>query len=168
MASKKRGGKKLMHLHHWPFQWTRWCAGALQIASPDAAVPGLPRKPLDTAIGQLLAPYCPSGHQGNSKWHDDKKMDQLCWPFWWLRSCAGTIPRALPDGGGPGLWQKPLDAAIGWVLRPIDAIGHACASLFEFLIITHKRRSRVDAEAPVFNRGMTYQTKKKGLTKVST
>ncbi len=34
------------------------------------------------------------------------------------------IPRALPDGGGLGLHKKPLDAAIGQVLQPIDAIGH--------------------------------------------
>ncbi len=31
----------------------------------------------------------------------------------------------------------------------------------------HRKRSRVDAKTPVFNRGMTYQMKEKGLTKVS-
>ncbi len=31
----------------------------------------------------------------------------------------------------------------------------------------HRKRSRVDAKMPVFNRGMTYQTKEKGLTKAS-
>ncbi len=31
----------------------------------------------------------------------------------------------------------------------------------------HRKRSRVDAKTPVFNKGMTYQTKEKGLTKVS-
>ena len=30
-----------------------------------------------------------------------------------------------------------------------------------------RKRSRVDDKTPVFNRGMTYQTKEKGLTKVS-
>ncbi len=30
-----------------------------------------------------------------------------------------------------------------------------------------RKRSRADAKAPVFNRGITYQTKEKGLTKVS-
>ncbi len=30
----------------------------------------------------------------------------------------------------------------------------------------HRKRSRVDAKTPVFNRGMTYQSKQKGLTKV--
>ncbi len=47
----------------------------------DAACPGLPRKPLDTTIGQLLARYCPGGRQGDSKQNNDEKMDQLCWPF---------------------------------------------------------------------------------------
>jgi hypothetical protein len=32
---------------------------------------------------------------------------------------------------------------------------------------TRRKRSRVDAKTPVFNRGMTYQPKQKGLTKVS-
>ncbi len=31
----------------------------------------------------------------------------------------------------------------------------------------HRKRSRVDAKTPVFNRGMTYHTKEKGLTKVT-
>jgi hypothetical protein len=42
---------------------------------------GFFRKPLVTAIGRLLAPYCPSGRQGNSKQNDDKKMYQKDWPF---------------------------------------------------------------------------------------
>jgi hypothetical protein len=31
----------------------------------------------------------------------------------------------------------------------------------------YRKRSWVDAKTPVFNRGMTYQTKEKGLIKVS-
>jgi len=38
-----------------------------QSALPDAAWPGLHRKPLDAAIGQLLAPYCPGGCQGDNQ-----------------------------------------------------------------------------------------------------
>jgi hypothetical protein len=30
-----------------------------------------------------------------------------------------------------------------------------------------RKKSRVESKAPVFNGGMTYQTKEKGLTKVS-
>jgi hypothetical protein len=29
----------------------------------------------------LLAPYRPSGHQGNSKQNDDENIHLLCWPF---------------------------------------------------------------------------------------
>ena len=39
----------------------------IHAASPNAACPGLHWKPLDAAIGQLLAPYCLGGRQGNSK-----------------------------------------------------------------------------------------------------
>ena len=39
-----------MHLVRRPFQWPQPCAGAIQTASPDAACPGLLRKPLDAAI----------------------------------------------------------------------------------------------------------------------
>jgi hypothetical protein len=42
----------------------------------------------------------------------------LCWPFWWPWWCIGMIPHALPNGGGQGLHQKPLDATIGQVLCP--------------------------------------------------
>ncbi len=70
-----------MFLRCWPFRWPWRCAGAIQMALPDAACPGLPRKPLAIAIGQLLAPYRPSNCEGSSKQNNDKIMDQLCWPF---------------------------------------------------------------------------------------
>ncbi len=37
------------------------------MASTNAACPGLLRKPLDATIGQLLAPYCPSGTRATGK-----------------------------------------------------------------------------------------------------
>jgi hypothetical protein len=62
----------------------------------------------------------------------------------------------------------PLNTAIGQVLRPIVAIGHTCACFLRvFSLSTRTKRSQVDAKAPVFNRGITYQTKEKGLIKVS-
>jgi hypothetical protein len=42
---------------------------------------GYPGSHLTPAIGQLLAPYCPGFHQGDSKQNNDEIMDQLCWPF---------------------------------------------------------------------------------------
>ena len=43
----------------------------IHAASPNAACPGLLRKPLDAAIGLLLTPYRPGGRQGNSKQYKD-------------------------------------------------------------------------------------------------
>jgi len=56
-----------MHLRRCSFRWL--CGGieAIHAASPNAACPGLHRKPLDTAIGQLLPPYCLGGRQGDNK-----------------------------------------------------------------------------------------------------
>ena len=61
------GSSEQMHLRHGPFRWPWQCAGAIRSASPNAAWPGLPRKPLDATIGQLLAPYRPSGSQGDNQ-----------------------------------------------------------------------------------------------------
>ncbi len=44
------------------------------MASPDAACPGLLRKPLDAGIGQLLAPDRPSGRQGNRQTNNNQQM----------------------------------------------------------------------------------------------
>ena len=43
----------------------------IHVASPDAACPGLLWKPLDVAIGRLLAPYRLGGHQSDSKQNND-------------------------------------------------------------------------------------------------
>jgi hypothetical protein len=62
----------------------------------------------------------------------------------------------------------PLSAAIGRVLQPIVAIGQAYLGFFQvFSLSTCTKRSRVDAKAPIFNKGVTYQMKEKGLIKVS-
>jgi hypothetical protein len=42
-----------------------------------------------------------------------------------------------------------------------------CRFLRVFSLSTGTKRSQVDAKNPVFNRGITYQTKEKGLIKVS-
>ncbi len=60
-----------------------------------------------------------------------QKMHKLCWPFWWPWRCAGTIPRASPDGGCPGIQWKPLDAAIGQVFT-IKCCVKSYASFSEF------------------------------------
>ena len=95
------------------------------VALPDAACPGLHRKPLDAAIRQLLALYCPCGRHGDNQPNNDAK----CTFF------AGSIPRASLDGGGLWLSLKPLNAAIGLALAPILSIGHANAGWFLHFIV---------------------------------
>ena len=77
MPSKKGGGDERMHLRRRPSRWPRGGIEAIHAASSDAACPGLYRKPLVAAIERLLAPYCPGGHQGNSK----QNKDVICTHF---------------------------------------------------------------------------------------
>ena len=52
-------GGEQMPLRCGPFRWPWWGVEALHAASHNAACPGLHRKPLDAAIGRLLALYRP-------------------------------------------------------------------------------------------------------------
>ncbi len=72
---------------------------------------------------------------------------------WWRRS------RASLEATGHHHWASIMSDNINWTWL-----------LFFFLMFSlsnHRKRSRVDAKTPVFNRGMTYQLKQKGLTKLS-
>ena len=56
-----------MHLCRGPFQWPCGSDEAIHAVSPDAACPWLLwKKPLDAAIGQLLAPFYPGDRQGDN------------------------------------------------------------------------------------------------------
>ncbi len=157
MVNNKIDDDEWMHLHRGPFWRPCGCAGATQMASPDAACPGLLPKPLDASIGWLLAPYCPSGCQGNRQTNNNQQMTLKRRPNWWPWRCTSTLPRTSPNGGGLGLSIMPLNATIGQVLRPIMTIGHACAGFFWcFHCQNRRKRSQVDAKVPVFNRGITY------------
>ncbi len=157
MVDNKINNDIKMHLHCSPFRRPCRCAGAIQMALPDGACPGLLRKPLYAGIEQLLAPYCPSGRQGNRQTNNNQQMTLKRWPNWWPWRCVGTLPRTSPNGGGLGLSKMPLNTTIGWVLRPIMTIGHAFAVFFWcFNHQNRRKRLQVDAKAPVFNRGITY------------
>ncbi len=72
---------------------------------------------------------------------------------WWRRS------RASLEATGCCHWASIVSDNINWTWRR-----------WFFQCFHHqirRKRSRVDAKIPVFNRGMTYQTKEKGLTKVT-
>jgi hypothetical protein len=71
----------------------------------------------------------------------------------WRRS------RALLEATEPHHWVSIMSDNINWTwLRRFFFVFH-CQS--------RRKRSRVNAKTPVFNRGMTYQTNEKGLTKVT-
>jgi len=61
-----------MHLRLRPFRWPSRCASEIQSASPDEGGPGLSYKPLNSAIGLLLAPYRPGGRQGDNQHNDEQ------------------------------------------------------------------------------------------------
>ncbi len=157
MVNNKIDDDEWMHLCRGLFRRPCGCAGAIQTASPNAAWPGLFQKPLDAGIGQLLALYCPSGCQGKRQTNNNQQMTLKRWPNRWPWRCAGTLPHTSPNEGGLGLSKMPLNATIGRVLRPIITIGHACAGFFQcFHRQNRRKRSQVDAKAPVFNRDITY------------
>ncbi len=140
------------------------CARAIQTASPNAAYLGLLWKPLDVGIGQLLAPYCPSGRQCNRQTNNNQQMTLKRWPNWWPWQCAGTLPCTSPDGGGLGLSKMPLNATIGWVLQPIMTIGHACASFFDVFIVKTVEKGRRSTLRPLFSIGVLHiKNKRVGL-----
>ncbi len=69
--SENGSGDERMHIQRWPFRWPCRGVEVIHAASPNAACPGLHWKPLDAAIGQLLAPYPLGGRQGDSKQNND-------------------------------------------------------------------------------------------------
>jgi hypothetical protein len=76
------GSGEQMHVHCEPFQWPWRCAGAIWGTLPNAAWPaGLHRKPLDAAIGWLLAPYYPGGRQGDNQQNDDAECTHFAGRF---------------------------------------------------------------------------------------
>jgi hypothetical protein len=145
-----------MHHRCGPFRRPCGCARAIQTALPDASCLGLLWKPLDAGIGPLLTPYCPSGCQGNRQTNNNQQMTLKRWPNRWPWQCAGTLPCTSPNGGGLGLSKMPLNATIRQVLQLIMTIGHACAVFLCFHCQNCRKRSQVDAKAPVFYRGITY------------
>ncbi len=74
MVDDKTKNDIKMHLRSGPFQRPCGCAGAIQTVLPNGACPGLLWKPLDTVIGELLAPYCPSCRQGNRQTNNNQQM----------------------------------------------------------------------------------------------
>jgi hypothetical protein len=60
----------------------------MHTASPNAACPGLHRKPLDATIGLILPPYCPGGRQGDIKQNNNVKCVHFAGRF---DGCGGAL-----------------------------------------------------------------------------
>ncbi len=157
MPSKKACGDKWMHLRCRPFRWPCRGVDAVHAASPNAAWPGLYRKPLDAAIGWLLALYCPGGRQGDSKQNKDAKMYPLCWPFWWPSWCGGTIPGVafIKATKCRHRASTPSDRHQSDMPTPISGV---------YFIIKSLKKS---SSCPDNNSGVTYQTDEKHLNNMS-
>ena len=84
------------------------------------------------ATTRSVLPRWPPGQQQTKQ---RCNMYTLCWPFRWPWQCSGMIPRALPDGGGLWVSQKPLNSTIGRALPPILQKGHAKSGCFRHLIV---------------------------------
>ncbi len=95
------------------------------MASPDAACLGLHRKPLDAAIGQLLAPYRLGGHQGDSKQNNDVLCAHFDGHFYGHHDAAVLYCMHCPMEEVQG-----LNTAIGRALAPIVSIGHHNAAIW--------------------------------------
>ena len=111
-AVKIGGGSEWMHLHRVQFRWPWRCANAIQSASPDAAWPGLHWKPPDAVIGQLLAPYCPGGCQGNNQHNNNGTCTHFVGSF--DGHCDATTTkyhhRASTDVSNISSWKRaPVD-----------------------------------------------------------
>ncbi len=157
-----------MHLIRRPFWWPWQWAGAIQTALPNAACPRLLQKPLDAGIGRLLAPYRPSGCQGNMHTNNNQQLHLQSWPFLMAmamcrygnaRIAQWRRSRASLEATGRRHWASIMPNNI---VRTPQRHFFLC-----FYRQNRRKRSRVDAKNPVFNRGMTYQMKEKGLINLS-
>jgi hypothetical protein len=139
------------------------------MALPNAACPRLLQKPLNAAIGQLLATYCSSGRQGNRQTNNNQQIH--------LKKVAVLMAMAMRRHviAHIARWRRSRASleATGrhhWASIMSDNINRTWLRRFFFRCLhhqNHRRRSQVDAKTHVFNRGMTYQSKWKGLTKLS-
>ncbi len=101
------------------FQWPCGGVEAIHASSPNAAWPGLHWKPLDAAIGRLLALYRPGGHQGDSKQNNGVTCSHFAGRF---DGCAG--PTALYSAHRPMEEVHPLKATKcrHWASTPSNSI----------------------------------------------
>jgi hypothetical protein len=126
------------------------------------------QKPLDYIIKQVLSLYCPRRHRGNSKKKTMKNAPTLLAILMAMEvrryntTCIARWKRcrAMLDATDSSYWAS--------IAANSSQFGHTNAIfLCAFSLSTRRKRSQGDAKAHVFNRGMTYQSDWKDLTKVT-
>ena len=117
-AVKIGGSSEQMHLHHGKFRWPWPCADAILRASSNGAHRGLHSKPLEAAIGRLLAVYCPGSRQGDNQLNDSETCTQFVGRFNGHRDAAVLYRAHCPMEEACG-FINPLNATIGQAHAPI-------------------------------------------------
>ncbi len=153
-----------MYLRCGPFQRPCKCAGAMRFASSNAACPGLPGShwtpPLDNyslciapAATRATANKTMMQNWANFAGHFDGHGGALV-------QFLARHPVKEAQGFGRSHWTPPSGKYFGQKLK----LFMHTPFFFAFSLSTHRKRLLVDAKAPINKRGMTYQTKEKGLT----
>jgi hypothetical protein len=131
----------------------------MQCALPDAACPGLHRKPLDAAIGQLLTPYCPGGRRGDSKQNNNEKNAPT------LLAILMAVAMCRFNTAHITQWRRSrasLEATGCCHLASIVANSSnwscICCFFMFFIVKLVEKGCGLALRPPVFNRGMPYQS----------
>ena len=65
-----------------------------------------------------VSPRGPPVSHTNKQKTQSKQMHLTCWPFWWPRQWAGTLPRTSTNAPSSALQLKPLYTTIGRIFAP--------------------------------------------------
>ncbi len=112
-----------MHLVRRPFRWPWWCAGAIQTASPNAACPGLLRKPTGRchrATTHYVLPQRPPGQQANKQqWTNTPKKVAILMAMVMRQYVTACIAqwrgsRASLEATGCHHWATIMSDNINW------------------------------------------------------
>jgi hypothetical protein len=148
-----------MYLRRGPFRWSWRCADAIRSKSPDAAWPGLYLKPLDAAIGRLLAPYRPGGRQGDNQHSDNAKYSHFDGHFDGDRDAAVLYPAHCPMDLFVAFIKATKHRHQASTRSDIVKRSIKFRLFFDFITKSLKKSS----SCPNNNRGVTYQSDGKDL-----
>ncbi len=134
-------------------RWPGWSAGAMPCTSPNGGGPELHSKPLDATIGQVFAPYHPSGQRGCMQENSTKKA-----PYLLAISMAVVVRRYNTVCIAQWRGSRAMTEATGWRHRASIAgnsrqLAKKCRFFRVFSLLTCWKGARGDVKAPNNNRG---------------